>query len=129
MKKHRIYIVDDEELIASTLAVIFQENGYGARYFTHPGTVLEVARDCPPDALVSDYAMPELSGVELARKLFELCPTCRIFMLSATELSLIEACAANAPTPAFRYFGKPVPVVQLLASMADAFNPAKHRAC
>jgi hypothetical protein len=32
----------------------------------------------------------DLSGVELARRIFALCPGCRIFLLSATELSLIE---------------------------------------
>jgi DNA-binding NtrC family response regulator len=122
MKKQRIYIVDDEELIARTLADIFEENGYEASYFTHPDTVLEAARTHPPDALVSDYAMPELSGIELARRLFELCPTCQIFLLSATELSLIEACAAKAPTPAFSFFGKPASIAQLLASVANAFG-------
>jgi FixJ family two-component response regulator len=73
--------------------------------------------------------MPELSGVELARRLYELCPSCRIFLLSATEFCLIEACAAKEPTPAFSFFGKPVPIVELLDSVATSFGSTPHIDC
>jgi two-component system catabolic regulation response regulator CreB len=122
MQKQRVYIVDDEELIARTLAAIFEESGYHAEYFTRPGALLEAASARPPDVLVSDYAMPELSGIELARKLFELCPSCRFFLLSATELSWIETWAAKDPTPDFNFFSKPVHVIQLLDAVAHALH-------
>lgn len=82
VQKHRIYIVDDEVSIARTLADIFEESGYETKCFTHPHALLEAAGTQPPDALVSDYAMPELSGVELARRVFRMRPACRIFLLS-----------------------------------------------
>ena len=97
VQTQRIYIVDDEVLIARTLAEIFEESGYEAEYFTCPRALLEAAGTQPPDALVSDYAMPELSGIELARRIFALCPACRIFLLSATELSLIETWGCQSP--------------------------------
>jgi two-component system catabolic regulation response regulator CreB len=121
-KSKRIYIVDDEVLIARTLAAIFEESGYETEYFTRPRTLLEAAGTQPPDALVSDYAMPELSGIELARRIFALCPACRIFLLSTTELSLIETWVAKAPTPDFTFFSKPVQVVQLLDAVAHALR-------
>lgn len=120
MQKQRIYIVDDEELIARTLAAIFEESGYETEYFIRPDALLEAASARSPNVVVSDYAMPELSGIELARKLFELCPSCRFFLLSATELSLIETRAARAPTPDFSFFSKPVEVIQLLDAVAHA---------
>jgi two-component system catabolic regulation response regulator CreB len=103
-KKQHIYIVDDDVLIAGTLAAIFEESGYETEYFTCPRALLEAAGTQPPDALLSDYSMPELSGIELARRIVALCPACRIFLLSATELSLIETRAAKAPTPDFTFF-------------------------
>jgi DNA-binding NtrC family response regulator len=120
----RIYIVDDEVLIARTLADIFEESGYDTEYFTCPRALLEAAGKQPPDVLVSDYAMPELSGIELARKIFALCPACRIFVLSATELSLIEKRVAKAPTPDFTFFSKPVQLVQLLDAVAHSLRAA-----
>ena len=122
VQKQRIFIVDDEVLIAKTLADIFEESGYETEYFTHPRALLEAAVRQPPDALVSDYAMPELSGIELARRIFALCPACRIFLLSATELSLIETWAATAPTPDFTFFSKPVQVVRLLDAVAQSLR-------
>ena len=122
MQKQRIYIVDEEVLIARTLAVIFEETGYETEYFTCPHALLEAAGRQPPDALVSDYAVPELSGIELARMIFALCPACRLFLLSATELSLIETWVAKAPTPDFTFFRKPVQVVQMLDAVAHALR-------
>lgn len=122
VQRQRIYIVDDEVLIARTLAAIFEESGYETEYFTCPRALLEAAATQPPDALVSDYAMPELSGIELARRIVALCPACRIFLLSATELSLIETRAAKTPAPDFTFFSKPVQVVQLLDTVAHALQ-------
>jgi DNA-binding NtrC family response regulator len=122
LQTQRIYIVDDEVLIARTLAEIFEESGYEAEYFTCPRALLEAAGTQPPDALVSDYAMPELSGIELARRIFALCPACRIFLLSATELSLIETGAAAVPTPDFAFFSKPVHLVRLLDAVAQSLR-------
>jgi DNA-binding NtrC family response regulator len=122
MRKQRVYIVDDDELIARSLAGIFEESGYETEYFIRPAALLEAANTQPPDVLVSDYAMPELSGIELARSLFKVCPSCRIFLISATELSLIEAGAAKAPTPNFRFFRKPIQVGQLLDAVAHALH-------
>ena len=124
MQKQLIFIVDDDVLIARTLAAILQESGYETEYFTHPLSLLEAAGTQPPDALVSDYAMPELSGIELARRISALCPTCQIFLLSATELSSIETLAAKAPTPGFIFFRKPIQLVQLLDALADALRTA-----
>ena len=122
VQRQRIYIVDDEVLIARTLAAIFEESGYETEYFTCPRALLAAAGTQPPDVLVSDYAMPELSGIELARRIFALCPACRIFLLSATELSLIETWVAKVPTPDFTFFSKPVQVVQLLDAVAHALQ-------
>jgi CheY-like chemotaxis protein len=33
-------------------------------------------QDCKCDLLISDYAMPHLSGTEFLREARELCPTC-----------------------------------------------------
>jgi DNA-binding NtrC family response regulator len=129
VQKKRIYIVDDEVLIASTLAAIFEESGYETEYFTSPLALLEAAATTPPDILVSDYAMPELSGIELVRKIFAMRPTCRLFLLSATEPSLIQRCAADAPTPNFTFFSKPVHVFQLLDAVAQAHKLCDYHSC
>jgi len=51
VKKKRIYIVDDEVLIARTLAAIFEESGYETEYFTCPRALLEQ----PPQHLPTSW--------------------------------------------------------------------------
>jgi len=120
MQKRRIYIVDDETPIASTLAAIFKDSGYETECFTRPRTLLEVAAIQRPDALVSDYTMPELSSIELARCVFAMFPACRIFVISGTELSLIKSAVSEAPTPHLTLFSKPVQIGRLLDAVAHA---------
>src|SRR3984885_2350010 len=53
-----IFVVDDEPVIASSLAAILQMNGFSARFFTCPLEALTAARSIAPDLLISDVAMP-----------------------------------------------------------------------
>ena len=65
----RVYVVDDEPLIAITLAAILIDHGYEAIFFTDPHEVLAIVAQCAPAFLVSDVTMPGLTGIELAMKL------------------------------------------------------------
>jgi CheY-like chemotaxis protein len=50
----RVFVVDDERVIASTLTAILTVNGYDARCFVNPLEALEAARTAGPDLLISD---------------------------------------------------------------------------
>jgi CheY-like chemotaxis protein len=78
----RVFVVDDEHVIASSLAAILRLHGYSATSFTSPLEALTAARSKAPDLLVSDVAMPGLSGVDLAIKIRAECPECRILLFS-----------------------------------------------
>jgi CheY-like chemotaxis protein len=62
----RVFVVDDEPVIASSLAAILRMNGFSARFFTSPLAALAAARSESPDLVISDVAMPDISGIELA---------------------------------------------------------------
>jgi CheY-like chemotaxis protein len=82
-KISRIFIVDDEKIIAETLALILRMSGYSARFFLDPLEALQVSLSEAPDVLISDVKMPQLSGIDLAIRMREQCPTCRILLFSA----------------------------------------------
>jgi FixJ family two-component response regulator len=42
--KHRIFVVDDEEIIATTLAMILRNYGFDATPFSRPLKALEASR-------------------------------------------------------------------------------------
>ena len=47
-EKSRIFVVDDELIIASTLATILRMNGFDALSFTRPQEALQAAREKVP---------------------------------------------------------------------------------
>jgi CheY-like chemotaxis protein len=90
----RVFVVDDEYVISSTLAAILELHGYSATSFTSPLEALAAARSRPPDLLISDVAMPGLSGVDLAIQMKAQYPECKILLFSgqaATEDLLKDA--------------------------------------
>ncbi len=78
----RIFVVDDEPVIASTLSLILGAKGFSARSFTDPFEALEAARDDEPDILIADITMPSLTGMDLAVQIRQLWPACRVLLVS-----------------------------------------------
>jgi DNA-binding NtrC family response regulator len=83
-KKHVsvVFVVDDEVVISKSLALILQRSGYTTRFFTDPLEALEHIRASSPDLLISDVAMPQLSGIDLAIQTQAHCPDCKILLFS-----------------------------------------------
>jgi CheY-like chemotaxis protein len=62
----RVLIVDDQQLIADSLAEILTNAGFEAQAAYDGWEALEIARRFHPDWLLSDVLMPRMNGVELA---------------------------------------------------------------
>jgi CheY-like chemotaxis protein len=116
----RVFVVDDEPVIASTTATILQINGYEATSFGNALEALEAARIAgPPDLFVADVAMEGLSGIDLAIRLKELYPTCKVLLFSgqAKTAELLEV--ASREGHEFEVLAKPIPPRDLLARIKD----------
>jgi DNA-binding NtrC family response regulator len=112
--RSRIFVVDDEFIIASTLATILQRNGFDATFFTEPLAVLPAARVQAPDLLITDVVMPALSGIELAIAVKEECPKCKVLLFSgqAATANLLEA--ARSKGHDFELLSKPIHPTEFL---------------
>jgi len=107
-KRLRIFVVDDESVIATTLAIILQRSGFEATSFTAPLEALKAAKLQPPDLLISDVMMPGLTGVELAIRMRTEHPKCKVLLFSgqAATANLLEA--ARADGHRFELLSKPI---------------------
>lgn len=107
-----IYVVDDEKLIADSLGLILRREGFDATSFTNPLQALDTISRRPPDLLISDVIMPELSGIDLAIQTRVLSPECRILLFSAAAADALHRAAEAGQD--FRLLQKPVHPTMLL---------------
>ena len=106
--KLRIFVVDDEVVIATTLATILQRSGFDAVSFTEPLRALDEAREKAPDLLISDVMMPVLSGVDLAIRIKSECPACKVLLFSGQAATANLLDAARQDGHDFELLSKPI---------------------
>jgi FixJ family two-component response regulator len=58
MSNQIVFVVDDEAVIAETLAIILNHSGFSASAFEEPFKTILAAKACPPQLLISDVMMP-----------------------------------------------------------------------
>ncbi len=117
----RLLVVDDEPLVADTLAMILARAGYQVLRAYDARTALEIASVQAPDLLISDVAMPEMNGVELAMGIVAMVPKCKVVLFSghATSADLLRACDAGHE---FQLLAKPVHPSQVLGQVAKSLE-------
>lgn len=87
MRSQYILIVDDEEVITSALAVLFQSASYETAV-VHSGTeTLKQLSATRPDLIVLDVMMPDLDGYEVCRQIRQQADYIPILMLTAKDES------------------------------------------
>jgi DNA-binding NtrC family response regulator len=71
--KPSIFYFDDEKVLLDIFMEMFSDE-----YEVWTSTTLSEARriisECVPDIIISDWSMPEISGIEFLREAAELCP-------------------------------------------------------
>jgi CheY-like chemotaxis protein len=120
---NRVFVVDDEPLIASTTAMILSSSGFDAAFFTAPLEALQAAHVEAPDLLLSDVIMPILTGIELAIQIKAICPECKILLFSgqAATANLLRKDHENGH--GFEILHKPLHPSDLLKKVQAALAP------
>lgn len=115
--KPRVLVVDDERVIADTLAMILNQSGFEARAVYSGEGALELASTFGPDMLISDVIMADLNGIDAAIRIRELRPQIKILLFSgqAATADLLEK--ARAQGYEFDILAKPVHPQDLLTRL------------
>ena len=110
----RVFVVDDESVIASTLGMILRGQGFEAHSFHLPAEALRVSREMAPDLLLTDVVMPQLSGIDLAIQTRELYPNCKVLLFSGQPAITEMLEEARASGHNFEVLAKPIHPGELL---------------
>jgi CheY-like chemotaxis protein len=115
----RVLIVDDEHLIADTLALILNRQGFDARAVYSGEEAVAAATSLSPDILISDVIMGGMTGIEAAILISECAPECRILLISgqAATTDLVHLAAGKGHV--FEILPKPIHPQALLKCLND----------
>jgi CheY-like chemotaxis protein len=84
----RVLVVDDDRLVADTLALIFMKSGFQTRTAYSADEALEIARVFTPNLLLCDISMPGRDGLALVCDITRELPSCRIIVLTGFYANL-----------------------------------------
>ena len=112
-----VFVVDDEAVIAQTLAIILNQAGFHATAFDHPEKAVAACAELSPDLLISDVMMPGMTGVELAIHFREAQPECKVLLFSGQAATADLLVKAREQGHTFDLISKPIHPADLLAKL------------
>jgi len=68
---YHILVLDDDEIVMQTVVLLLKQAGYVVSGYTHQQEAIDAIRNAPAefDAVITDYNMPGMSGLEVAREI------------------------------------------------------------
>ncbi len=104
--KTSILIVDDDQIVADSLAAFFQSEGCEAIAVYTPADALEHLKHNTYHILLTDLNLPKITGIELLRKAKVISPSTAVILL--TGYAAIETVVEALRTGAVDFLTKPV---------------------
>jgi CheY-like chemotaxis protein len=109
-----ILVVDDEQLVADSVAEILRRNGYDTTSVYNGTAAVEIVQDRCPDVLMCDMLMPDLDGIATAVAVRELCKKTRILLFSGHVANAEIVTRARSAGYDFEFLAKPLHPATLL---------------
>jgi RNA polymerase sigma factor (sigma-70 family) len=115
-----VYVVDDDEAVRDSLALLFESEGLDARAFASADEVLDKLERERPGCIVADVRMPGMSGVELLETLKAQHAAIPIILI--TGHGDVPMAVAALKAGAADFFEKPFDEALLVSSVRAALD-------
>lgn len=134
--EYKILILDDEIKAINNIVQTFikYETGYTLFQTISPAMAIEIAQKMQPDIIITDWHMPEMSGIELIKKIKSNPETKDIFVIMTTAvLTKAEDLQTALNAGAIDFIRKPFDDIELLARtnsvlrLANAFKSIQNK--
>jgi len=119
---YQVMLVDDEDYILKALKrTINMYTDWDVETYQDPREALRRARTTVFDAVITDYMMPEINGLELLQELRDIQPdTIRILLTGVIDIETVMSAINKAG--AFRFIPKPWDDEQLLDNIREGLK-------
>ncbi len=125
MKKFKILVVDDEELIRWSLEQNLKEEGYATLTAATGEEALKLVRDELPDLVFLDLQLPGIGGMEVLPKIKEINKD--IIVIIITALGVVEMVVRAMKLGAYDYINKPFNLDEVSIIVEKAMETVKLR--
>jgi DNA-binding NtrC family response regulator len=120
----RVFVLDDQPLIADTLAQVLESRGYEAHARYTSADILDLAAEITPDLLIADVSLGpnQITGIDVAVYLARFYPGSRAILISGdptTHQLHQQACDEGY---IFALLCKPVNPEFLLETVGNMFD-------
>jgi CheY-like chemotaxis protein len=104
----RVLIVDDENVVADSLALVFSTQGYDTRVAYSAEQAADIISQWEPRLIILDVMLPGMNGIDFSIQLKTLCPNCRVLLFSGDQNTANLLQAAQVKGHEFTILPKPV---------------------
>ncbi len=84
-KPINVLVVDDEPVLAELVSMALRYEGWDIATAGDGATAISLARDNPPDVVVLDVMLPDMSGLDVLHRLREQIPGLPLLLLTAKD--------------------------------------------
>ena len=119
-----IIVVDDEVELANLFKTFLENQGYNAFSFVDPVLALEYFKQTSDkhSLILTDFRMPGICGIDLAKKIREINSKIKIFLMTAFETQGLEDSKDFKIVKIDRLLQKPIRFSDLREMINDALK-------
>lgn len=121
----RLLVVEDDQNVGRSLALLLQSSGYHVELEPNPTAALSRFVDgaSPVDLVITDLSMPEIDGLELARRLRTCAPRVPVVLLSGRSSEVTRDALDSAGIRAV--LSKPISLNEIEGTLRRLISTAK----
>jgi two-component system response regulator AtoC len=116
----KILVIDDDESIRQTLSNYLKRLGYSVLSAEDGKIGFDIIQNQQPDLIISDIKMPNLTGLELLKKVKEIDPLTKIILITAHDD--VQTTIDAMQNGAYDYLEKPLDIERLKVTIARALE-------
>jgi len=124
MGKIQLLIADDDSATREMMGAFFKEKGYFVFLAENGEEGLRLLGEEKIDLVISDYQMPGMDGRELVRRINKFHPSLPVILITGRSFQEGTVASFLEHLYGYGYFPKPVDLMLLEASIAQALGNA-----